>query len=501
MTDHVAGHDVQRSIGAVVGRALGLRVHAVPTLVLSELSARWASRTLSTRFLVASFAVLCTTLLISGVWMEERIKSSLVQAAAHASAHVIDSVVEPRMQELATQRTLSEESRKVLYGLVQNSSSSRKILRIKIWLPDGTLAFSNDGIGIGQAPPITTELKMALQGTVAAQFENRHEFDSLAQPRHVVPIFEVYSPVFRTGTTEIIAVAEFYEDATTLREQIAAARRQAQIVIGAITIGMLLLLFRIVQGGSAIILAQKSALETKYVEQTELLRQNEELRGRITRALYESAALSDKLMRRVGADLHDGPAQLLGLALLRLHELTPTAELERTEFARAYAEPVAAVRNHLEEAMGEIRSISSGLSLPELQSMTTEEVVRLAVRTHERRTKTSVRTQVGGLPDQVSPAAKACIFRSIQEGLTNAFRHAGAKGQFVGVMTSADAIKISVRDAGPGFTGTALRQGNEGLGLVGLRHRVELLGGTIEVRSHPGKGTQLSVNLPLAGVS
>ena len=103
----------------MVGRALGLRVHAVPTLVLSELSARWASRTLSTRFLVASFAVLCTTLLISGVWMEERIKSSLVEAAAHASAHVIDSVVEPRIQALATQRTLSEESQKVLYGLVR----------------------------------------------------------------------------------------------------------------------------------------------------------------------------------------------------------------------------------------------------------------------------------------------------------------------------------------------------------------------------------------------
>jgi signal transduction histidine kinase len=197
---------------------------------------------------------------------------------------------------------------------------------------------------------------------------------------------------------------------------------------------MLLLLFRIVQGGSAIILAQKSALETRYVEQTELLRQNEELRGRITRALYESAALSDKLMRRVGADLHDGPAQLLGLALLRLHELTPTAELERTEFARAYAEPVAAVRNHLEEAMGEIRSISSARCRCR-SAVDDDRGSRAPRRPHARAADENQRAHPSRRPAGPGVAgSEACIFRSIQEGLTNAFRHAGAKGQFVGVM-------------------------------------------------------------------
>ncbi|MEQ1837315.1 MAG: ATP-binding protein, partial [Candidatus Nitrotoga sp.] len=92
-----------------------------------------------------------------------------------------------------------------------------------------------------------------------------------------------------------------------------------------------------------------------------------------------------------------------------------------------------------------------------------------------------------------------CVFRCVQEGLNNAFRHAGAQGQFVGFEADENVIRLTVRDAGPGFRLLPSLDRKEALGLAGLRHRVESLSGSFEIRSKPGKGTTILVTLPKAG--
>ena len=86
------------------------------------------------------------------------------------------------------------------------------------------------------------------------------------------------------------------------------------------------------------------------------------------------------------------------------------------------------------------------------------------------------------------------MFRFVQEGLNNAFRHAGGAGQSVAVTLENRTLRVVVADAGGGFD---VREGGEGLGLAGLRERVESLGGTFAVDSSPS-GTRLTMKLRLA---
>ena len=101
--------------------------------------------------------------------------------------------------------------------------------------------------------------------------------------------------------------------------------------------------------------------------------------------------------------------------------------------------------------------------------------------------------EAGREPERHVGETEVAIYRLVQEGLTNAIKHAGDADVHVAIAESADAVTIVVRDDGPGFTPDAH---HEGFGLLGLRERVELVGGTLKVRSAPGAGTTLEATLP-----
>ena len=93
---------------------------------------------------------------------------------------------------------------------------------------------------------------------------------------------------------------------------------------------------------------------------------------------------------------------------------------------------------------------------------------------------------------------KITLYRLVQEALTNAYRHAGGKGQRVVVQCDGRDLKVAVMDAGPGFDGGQEGDSAEHLGLVGMRERVESLGGQFAIESTPGSGTTVRAHLALA---
>lgn len=462
-------------------------------MVLRSLSARWARHTLSTRFLIASIFVICTAMLHIGAWVDGRIRQSVVEPAASASAHFMERVIRPYIQELADKSELSPASKIALGGLV-DPTSRHGILDIKVWLPDGTLVYASHGSNEVKGK-LTAELTTALSGRVVAHFDNNHDFEPLDGQDAGVPVFNVYAPIHDSLNQRVIAVAQFFQDASILSREFTIARQNSWLVVGLLTFGMLSLLFGIVHRGSTLIYDQQRALEAKVVEQARLLKQNELLRARLTHAHQSSHMVSDKLMRRVGADLHDGPAQLLGLALLRLDELAPN-----TAASQDTANALDAVRTATQDALGELRDISTGLSLPKLENLSAADTLAYAISSHERRTRTTVQKTIsGGMPGAVSLPVRTCLFRGVQEGLNNAFHHAGGCGQSVKADFDGSLIRIVVSDTGPGFSASSLQSKDEALGLVGLRHRIESLGGTIELVSLLGKGTSISMNIPFKG--
>jgi signal transduction histidine kinase len=118
------------------------------------------------------------------------------------------------------------------------------------------------------------------------------------------------------------------------------------------------------------------------------------------------------------------------------------------------------------------------------------------VQEHRRLTGTTVRVQLHDVPDRVPLAAKIALFRSLQEALSNATRHARGAGVAVSVADGEGFLTLTVADEGPGFD--AERVGTEGrLGLAGMRERAELLGGSFHLDTGPGQGTILRLRWPL----
>jgi signal transduction histidine kinase len=103
----------------------------------------------------------------------------------------------------------------------------------------------------------------------------------------------------------------------------------------------------------------------------------------------------------------------------------------------------------------------------------------------------------GRLPSVMETA----LYRLIQESLTNAARHANATRMTIRLMRERGAVRCAIQDNGIGFNVSEIlaRQGDASLGLVGIRDRLEALGGTLHIESVPGQGTEFLVLIPLEG--
>jgi signal transduction histidine kinase len=207
------------------------------------------------------------------------------------------------------------------------------------------------------------------------------------------------------------------------------------------------------------------------------------------------ATLNERFLRRIGSELHDGPAQDLGLALLKLDALV--GHLEQNQEGLEFVEELTGIQSPLQNAQKEIRAISTGLSLPQLVELSLPETVIRAVRAHERRTGSRVKLDVAPLPEQAALPVKITVYRVIQESLNNSYRHAGGANQQIRAFMDGDVLALEVSDDGPGFVPQPTATFNGHLGLAGMRERVESLGGTFSVKSEIGKGTQVSARLAL----
>jgi signal transduction histidine kinase len=144
----------------------------------------------------------------------------------------------------------------------------------------------------------------------------------------------------------------------------------------------------------------------------------------------------------------------------------------------------------------EIRAIASGLRLPSLSPLKVSEVAERAVSAHEQRSGTSVQLHLDDLPAQAPLSVKITLFRALEEALSNATRHGKGVGVVARVRGQPGGLSLVVSDQGPGFAPEAVP--TEGhLGLANLRERAELLGGTFQVSSAPGRGTTVRLWMPI----
>jgi len=438
---------------------------------------------LARQFLLAATFVLIAGMAIIALWVTSRIEASVTRNAAAATALYVDSVIAPLTQELADGQTLGEGARLALTETLGQGVLGDKLVSFKIWNPDGSIAFSSEPDMIGRKFAITEDLQGALAGDLQSSFNKLDDDENASERAKGIPLLEIYSPIRQPWSGRVIGVAEFYEIASELESDLAGARIRSWVVVGLVTLAMLGTLLVIVMRGSRLITRQSKALKQRFDELNRLLVSNRSLRLRAEQAAHRTATLNEQYLRRIASELHDGPAQLIALACLRLETVTKGA---------ASDSDLDSVMNSLEEALKDVRNICRGLMLPELDDLRTHDILERVVKAHESRTRTSVDFQCSDNLPELSQAEKIGLFRFVQETLNNAFRHAKGVGQRVAV-SGDDGLTVAVTDRGAGFDRSRV---TGGLGLKGLEERLTGLGGSFAVESLPGYGTTVTMHLP-----
>lgn len=450
------------------------------------------------RLQLVSLVVLLVGMLGTGWWISYQIEERVIRHAVEINSLYIESLIAPLLRDLPPEaEMLPEASRTQLNHLLASTPLGARLDAFVIWGGNGRVLYSTLPSEIGQRYVAHGELAQAFAGALTWELVDSNAEAHAPSRSASATLLAMYSPVTHADTRQIIAVTEFYQAGDDLIEDAATAQQQAWLSIGGVTLLMYLLLAGYIQYASDTIVRQQTELNAQVQQLTELLVQNAQLHERVERAAHRNATLYERVMRRISADLHDGPAQNLGAALLHLDRIAAYHEQHPDQRADQH---VAIAQSSLVAAMDEIRAISAGLGAFQLDSMALAEVIEHVIELHERRTQTEVMVLIDDLPEQASPAIKVMLYRVIQEGLNNAFRHGKGVAQRVSVAADADNLRIEVADQGPGFAVDAVIQSNDHMGLAGMRDRVESLGGIFSIQSAPGQGACIRAQLPLRNV-
>jgi PAS domain S-box-containing protein len=217
-------------------------------------------------------------------------------------------------------------------------------------------------------------------------------------------------------------------------------------------------------------------------DETEMKRTKEE-REFLATTLLE---VQEQERQAISATLHDDLGQVLTLAKMELSSLPsgsyPSAGIEKT-MAR------------LDEALASVRRMAVSLRPPLLDDIGLKAAIESLVEDMSDSSGIRVSLSVEGVCPALGKKAETCIFRVLQEALTNVVRHSGAAHAEVTLRAIGPECRIEVADDGTGFNTLDYAKG---LGLLGMRERLEHLGGTLHVTSTPAQGTRVIAVVPHA---
>lgn len=422
-------------------------------------------------------------------------KDALLRNAADEGTALITFFLAPIAQELATSSQFSPGALAQLDELAKNELRAR-VLLIKIWTPDRVVAYSTNKALIGRRLP-TTRHHRVMMGEIIATFDDLHDakVDFGYEPE--MPLIEVYAPIHKTGTSDIIAVGELYFDGEPIASEARSIMFTTIAVVLTVTLPMASILFLFVYKANSATLNHRYALNQKIEEAEALAQQNDRLRRIAEDARLSVARSNEQLLGRLGQDIHDGPVQLLSLLMLRASALVGEGN-PGTGLISVAANKLQPLIDLISQILAEMRALSHGLVLPELQNLTVKDTLRLAITRHEDTTGSEVKFHASNLPADAPVPIRICLYRVVQEGLNNAFTHADGRGQEVHAFERDGHIEVQVLDSGlaepvpAGFR----PKNNGGLGLRGLRTRVEGFQGTFEIGPRDEGGTMLKVTVP-----
>lgn len=221
----------------------------------------------------------------------------------------------------------------------------------------------------------------------------------------------------------------------------------------------------------------------------EVLTRREQLR----QLAQKVVSIQEEERRRVARELHDEAGQALTVLKISLGLIHDGLPAELADIRQSVDEAVDLTG----ETMESIRLLAHDLRPAELEHVGLSGTLEGLCRDFTHRTQLPVRYEGAELP-RLSEPISICLYRVVQEALTNIAKHADARQAMVSIYHDNDIIHLTVVDDGRGFEGHPPSPLTKGIGLSGMRERLEMFGGQLEIESGNGSGTRLLVQVPLS---
>lgn len=333
--------------------------------------------------------------------------------------------------------------------------------RVKVWSPDGRIAFSDDPELIGSQFALSAPALEALGGNVAT------EISDLDDPAHQADqdagqLIEIYVPVVHNG--EVVTIVEVEQRLDSLNEAMGRIQRNVWLSIAfGVTV---LAIFLLVLG---VALARRANRRRESAERVlgAAFRAQEEERRRIVGALHDDIG---QPLYRLLYGLEGSRAKLDG-------ETAVAEELERLEdLVRDVDGTLRSELQHLHQGF----AADAGL-VAALKDLATTTISETALNVHAVSTAE---------PTGLSEVQRTALFRAAQEAAINVRKHANATNLWLEVEQVQGRVVLSVADDGRGA------RGEPGLGLTTLRERIEALGGEVSLRRRSSGGSIFTAWLP-----
>jgi PAS domain S-box-containing protein len=242
-------------------------------------------------------------------------------------------------------------------------------------------------------------------------------------------------------------------------------------------------------------------VKDRTVELTETVeRLHEEIQERIRAELAlhkEQIALrrllqsSDHERQTISYEIHDGLAQYLAAAIMNFQASEFGKDKDAEEAARAFRTGMAMLQRGHTEA----RRLISGVRPPILDESGIVPAIAHLVHEYNDAGGMAVELVRDVQFERLEAILENAIYRIVQETLANAAKHSGSDKARVDLLQQGERLRIEIRDWGKGFAADFPQEGC--FGLEGIRERVRLLGGSVEIESSPGDGTRIRVDLPV----
>jgi two-component system, NarL family, sensor histidine kinase UhpB len=198
--------------------------------------------------------------------------------------------------------------------------------------------------------------------------------------------------------------------------------------------------------------------------------------------------------KRIARELHDETSQVLTSLLISL------AVLEESLTTPETRERIADTRQLAHQTLRAIRSLSIDLRPSALDDLGLLPALRWYVKEYQKKCSIEVNFVSSGFKQRLPAEMETALYRIIQEALTNTARHSQAKQVSIVLREDGKEVEGIISDDGIGFDIEAIRKSpdtDRGLGLAGMTERAVLLNGSLNIQSHPGHGTTITVHIPL----